>query len=82
IEVGTLPAPEGCEALVLPTPAKDVRVRKPKGPSRGGGGGGGGRSRGGQGHGGGKGGQNRGPRSGGKRPGKNQRHGNRAKASA
>lgn len=34
IEVEVLPAPEGCEALVLPTPDPNVRVRKPKGPSR------------------------------------------------
>ena len=34
IEVEVLPAPEGCESLVLPTPDPNVRVRKPKGPSR------------------------------------------------
>ncbi len=34
IEVEVLPAPDGCESLVLPTPDPNVRVRKPKGPSR------------------------------------------------
>ena len=34
IEVEVLPAPDGCESLVLPTPDPSVRVRKPKGPSR------------------------------------------------
>ena len=34
IEVEVLPTPAGCDALVLPTPDPDVRVRKPKGPSR------------------------------------------------
>jgi ATP-dependent RNA helicase RhlE len=32
-EIGTLAAPEGCDAVVLPTPARDVKVRKPKGPA-------------------------------------------------
>ncbi|MEO1662425.1 MAG: DEAD/DEAH box helicase [Pseudomonadota bacterium] len=35
VEVEVLPAPEGCEGLILPTPDPSVRVRKPKGPSRG-----------------------------------------------
>ncbi len=39
MQVEVLPAPEGCEDIVLPTPDPNVRVRKPKGPSRGGGGG-------------------------------------------
>jgi len=34
VEVEVLPAPEGCEGLVLPTPDPNVRVRKPKGPAR------------------------------------------------
>jgi len=34
VEVEVLPAPEGCEGLVLPTPDPNVRVRKPKGPVR------------------------------------------------
>ncbi|MEM7640621.1 MAG: DEAD/DEAH box helicase [Pseudomonadota bacterium] len=34
IEVEVLPAPDGCDSLVLPTPDPNVRVRKPKGPSR------------------------------------------------
>ena len=38
VEVEVLPAPEGCEELVLPTPDPSVRVRKPKGPGRRGGG--------------------------------------------
>lgn len=36
IEVDVLPAPEGCEEIILPTPDRNLRVRKPKGPSRGG----------------------------------------------
>ena len=35
VEVEVLPAPEGCDSLILPTPDPSVRVRKPKGPSRG-----------------------------------------------
>lgn len=35
VEVEVLPAPEGCDGLILPTPDPSVRVRKPKGPSRG-----------------------------------------------
>jgi len=34
IEVEVLPAPEGMEDHVLPTPDPNLRVRKPKGPSR------------------------------------------------
>ncbi|MCR9270471.1 MAG: DEAD/DEAH box helicase [Hyphomonadaceae bacterium] len=34
VEVDVLPAPEGCEELVLPTPDPNLRVRKPKGPAR------------------------------------------------
>ncbi|MHA7899637.1 MAG: DEAD/DEAH box helicase [Henriciella sp.] len=34
VEVDALPAPEGCEELVLPTPDPNLRVRKPKGPAR------------------------------------------------
>lgn len=34
VEVEVLPAPEGTEDLVLPTPDPSLRVRKPKGPSR------------------------------------------------
>ncbi|NQY14342.1 MAG: DEAD/DEAH box helicase [Henriciella sp.] len=34
VEVEVLPAPEGMEDLVLPPPAPNLRVRKPKGPSR------------------------------------------------
>jgi len=34
-EVETLPAPEGCEAIVLPTPDAHTPVRKPKGPGGG-----------------------------------------------
>ena len=34
VEVEVLPAPEGMEDLVLPTPDPNLRVRKPKGPSR------------------------------------------------
>ena len=74
IEVDTLPAPEGCEDFVLATPSRDVRVRKPKGPSRGGGGGG--RSRGGPGR------NGKGRARSAKRPGKNQRRRDRAKAPA
>lgn len=40
MQVEVLPPPEGCEDLVLPTPDPSVRVRKPKGPSRGNGRGG------------------------------------------
>ena len=32
-EIDVLPAPSGCEDIVLPTPDPNVRVRKPKGPS-------------------------------------------------
>ncbi len=38
MDVPVLDAPEGCEDHVLPTPDPNVRVRKPKGPSRGSGG--------------------------------------------
>lgn len=34
VEVAVLPAPEGCEDIVLPTPDPNLRVYKPKGPSR------------------------------------------------
>ena len=34
VEVEVLPPPEGCEGLVLATPDRNVRVRKPKGPAR------------------------------------------------
>jgi ATP-dependent RNA helicase RhlE len=34
VEVEVLPAPEGMEDHVLPTPDPNLRVRKPKGPSR------------------------------------------------
>lgn len=34
IDVAVLPAPDGFEDSVLPTPDPNVRVRKPKGPSR------------------------------------------------
>ena len=34
VEVEVLPAPDGFEDVVLPTPDPNVRVRKPKGPSR------------------------------------------------
>ncbi|MEO1027788.1 MAG: DEAD/DEAH box helicase [Pseudomonadota bacterium] len=32
--VDVLETPEGCEGLILPTPDRSVRVRKPKGPDR------------------------------------------------
>ena len=45
--IPVLPAPEGCEAIALPEPDRNMRVIKPKGPGRGqGGGGGGGKPRG------------------------------------
>ena len=77
VEVEVLPAPEGFEASVLPTPDPNVRVRRPKGPSRGSG-----RSRQGQ-----RGGQGDKPVSktkmrSRKRPGKNQRRRDREKAKA
>ncbi|MEE2930730.1 MAG: DEAD/DEAH box helicase [Pseudomonadota bacterium] len=77
VEVEVLPAPEGFEASVLPTPDPNVRVRKPKGPSRGSG-----RSRQGQ-----RGGQGGAPVSktkmrSRKRPGKNQRRRDRETAKA
>jgi len=34
IDVAVLDAPESCEDLILPTPDPDLRVRKPKGPTR------------------------------------------------
>lgn len=77
VEVEVLPAPEGFEASVLPTPDPNVRVRKPKGPTRGSG-----RSRQGQ-----RNGQGDAPASkmkvrSRKRPGKNQRRRDREKAKA
>ena len=36
-QLPTMAAPKGCEALILPTPDPNLRVLKPKGPSRGGG---------------------------------------------
>lgn len=77
VEVEVLPAPEGFEASVLPTPDPNVRVRKPKGPTRGSG-----RQRQGQ-----RRGQGDAPVSktkmrSRKRPGKNQRRRDRAKANA
>ena len=79
VEVEILPAPEGCEGLVLPTPDPSVRVRKPKGPAR----------RSGRNQGQGRGGQRQGgnPPSKSKmrsrkRPGKNQRRRDREKVSS
>ncbi len=79
VEVEVLPAPEGCEGLVLPTPDPNVRVRKPKGPAR----------RSGRNQGQGRGGQRQGgnPLSKSKmrsrkRPGKNQRRRDREKVSS
>ena len=79
VEVEVLPAPEGCEGLVLPTPDPNVRVRKPKGPAR----------RSGRNQGQGRGGQRQGdnPPSKSKmrsrkRPGKNQRRRDREKVSS
>jgi ATP-dependent RNA helicase RhlE len=79
VNVEVLPAPEGCEGLVLPTPDPNVRVRKPKGPAR----------RSGRNQGQGRGGQRQGgnPPSKSKmrsrkRPGKNQRRRDREKVSS
>ncbi|MEL6415303.1 MAG: DEAD/DEAH box helicase, partial [Pseudomonadota bacterium] len=79
VEVEVLSAPEGCEGLVLPTPDPNVRVRKPKGPTR----------RSGRSQGQGRGGQRQGgnPPSKSKmrsrkRPGKNQRRRDREKVSS
>ena len=75
-EVDVLETPEGCADIILPTPDRSVKVRKPKGPSRSGRGGGGqGRGRGqGRSQGGGQGGgQGRGSKSSGKRRG-NAKH--------
>lgn len=79
VEVEVLPAPEGCEGLVLPTPDPNVRVRKPKGPAR----------RSGRSQGQGRGGQRQGGNAPSKpkarsrkRPGKNQRRRDREKVSS
>lgn len=79
VEVEVLPAPEGCEGLVLPTPDPNVRVRKPKGPAR----------RSGRNQGQGRGGQRQGGNAPSKpkarsrkRPGKNQRRRDREKVSS
>lgn len=79
VEVEVLPAPEGCEGLVLPTPDPNIRVRKPKGPAR----------RSGRSQGQGRGGQRQGGKPPSKskmrsrkRPGKNQRRRDREKVSS
>lgn len=85
VEIMVLPAPEGCEDLVLPTPDPSVRVRKPKGPARRSGRpssrggrpqGGGGRSQSGGGQ------PSKSKQRSRKRPGKNQRNRDRARADA